>query len=132
MSDRQMGLDYYKRIIDGLVRIRADVDARRLRERAGFPERPENEAINQMLSQASESQINVLMDLIQRARDGGIHDTLAFLGDEMKLNGLRLVQNGVELPVDPFGSELYYDWVCRCEGDTWPRPDAKQPPGQDE
>lgn len=31
-------------------------------------------------------------------------------------------RDGRELPVEPFGSELYYYWTCRREGYPWPKP----------
>jgi hypothetical protein len=64
----------------------------------------------------------VLADLLQDARDGGIHDVLAYLNDQIALDGLRLTKHGRELPREPFGTELYYDWTRRKESDEWPDP----------
>jgi hypothetical protein len=44
--------------------------------------------------------------MLQDARDGGIHDVLAYLTDEINLGGLRLVKNGVELAVEPYGTDV--------------------------
>lgn len=42
------------------------------------------------------------------------------LTEEIKLRGLRLVRNGIEMAVEPYGTEMYYDWTCRRAGDAWP------------
>jgi hypothetical protein len=116
-------LDDYKALIDALVDFRPDVTARWVREKRPWPDLPENRAINEFVGQLSDSEREVLAILLQHARDGGIHDVLAYLNAEVCLKGLRLVRNGRELPVEPFGTELHYDWVCRREGDQWPKTD---------
>lgn len=60
-----------------------------------------------------------MAEIIQRARDGGIHDTLVSLNDEAAIRGLRFVRDGVELAVQPFDTEMYYDWMARVEGHAW-------------
>ena len=120
-GDSASQLDLYKRFIDALVELRPDVSAMWLSEKRPWPELPENKAINTFVSKLSNEQRAVLGHLLQHARDGGIHDTLAYLNDQINLDGLRLVINGTELPIEPFGTELYYDWTCRREGDPWPK-----------
>ena len=61
----------------------------------------------------------IVAEMLQEARDGGIHDTLVFLEDEMNLNALRIVIDGIELPLDPFW-DLYHDWQYRRSGESWP------------
>jgi hypothetical protein len=58
--------------------------------------------------------------MVQQARDGGIHDELVYLNDEVAIRKLRLVRDGVELAREPFGMEMYCDWWARSQGDTWP------------
>ena len=58
--------------------------------------------------------------MVQRSRDGGIHDTLVYLADEINLGGLRLSRNGMELAIEPYGTEMYFDWLARLAGDDWP------------
>lgn len=65
-------------------------------------------------------QRSALAELLQQERDAGIHAVLAYLTDQMNLRGLRLSRNGVVFPVEPFGTEMYYDWVARSAGDPWP------------
>ena len=113
-------LEDYKAMIDDLVNRRPSVLARWVTEKRDWPDLPENRDINGFLETLTDSQRAVLADLLQQARDSGIHDVLAYLTDEITLRGLRLARNGQELAVEPFGSEMYYDWVCRREGDTWP------------
>lgn len=117
-------LDDYKEFIEALVGIRPAVLARWVREKRAWPDLPENTAINIFVTELTDAHREILATLLQHARDGGIHDTLAYLNDEINLAGLRIVRNGRELPVEPFGTELYYDWTCRREGDPWPQPDS--------
>jgi hypothetical protein len=41
----------------------------------------------------------------------------------------QLSRNGTELAFEPFGTENYYDLMCRLQGDTWPdeRTDEENP-----
>jgi hypothetical protein len=112
-------LQLYKKFIDGLVKIREGVLGRWITER-GWPDLPENKKINVLLKLLTNEQKQIVADIAREARDGGIHDTLVYLEDEINLNGMRLMQHGMEFPVDPFDTEIYYDWVCRREGDAWP------------
>jgi hypothetical protein len=112
-------LKLYKSFIDGLLEIREEV-LRVWITRRGWPDLPENRKFNQLREELTPRQRRVVADMLQDARDGGIHDTLVYLHDRICIDGLRLVQNGVEHPVEPFDTSLYWDWVSRREGDTWP------------
>jgi hypothetical protein len=112
-------IQLYKDVIDGLVRIRRSVLGQWARG-DGWPNTPDNTKINQLLSELSPAQREVLAEIVQRARDGGIHDTLVYLNDEAAIRGLRLVRDGVEVAVQPFDTDMYYDWTARTEGDAWP------------
>lgn len=116
-------LDDYKAFIDDLVAIRPDVSARWVMEERPWPDLPENRAINDFVSKLTDAERAVLAAILQDARDGGIHDVLVYLTDEINLEDLRLVRDGRELPVEPFGTEMYYDWVCRLAGESWPEVD---------
>lgn len=56
--------------------------------------------------------------MVQRARIGGIHDTLAYIDEMMDCNGLILTQEDEVYPHDHFES-MHYDFICRSEGDEW-------------
>jgi hypothetical protein len=112
-------LELYKNFIDSLVRIRNCVLVRWVKEK-GWPKLPENDRINTFLSELTADQKEVLAEMIQEARDGGIHDVLVLLNDEINLTGLRLSKDGVDFAIEPYETEMYYDWVCRREGDEWP------------
>lgn len=114
-------LESYKALIDALVRLRPSVEARRVRDGIWHRDPPDDQVkFNRLLRELTPEQREVVAEIAQGARDGGIHDTLVYLNDEINLNNLRLTKSGVELPVEPFGTELYYDWVSRCAGDEWP------------
>ena len=112
-------LQLYKTLIDGLVAIRPEVLRSWILER-GWPDLPENRKFNELLSQLTHEQREVIADIAVQARDGGIHDALVHLHDRICIDGLRLVQGGVELPVEPFATQLYWDWTARSQGEDWP------------
>ena len=112
------GLEYYKEFIDGLVKRKNGVVSKWIREN-GYPNNEENREYNELLNSLSTDQREVLAKLVQEARIGGIHDTLAYMNEKQDCEGLVLSQNGEVLPYDEFES-MHYDFVCRCEGDEWP------------
>ncbi len=77
----------------------------------GWPNQPENKPINKLLNELTPEQKEVVAQMLQRARDGGIHDVLVYLHDEISLEALRLEKHGVELAVESYGTEMYYDRV---------------------
>lgn len=112
-------IQLYKDLIDGVVRIRPSSLCDWVRER-GWPDLPENEKINRFLGGLNREQRQILAEIVQQARDGGIHDVLVYLNDEVALRNLRLVRDGVELAAEPFETEMYWDWWARSQGDEWP------------
>jgi len=112
-------LDQYKMFIDDLVKLRPCVQSTWV-QKDGWPKLPQDEQINQFLDVLTSEQKMVLSQMLQQARDGGIHDTLVYLNERITLDDLRIVVQGSELPVEPFDTELHYDWICRTEGDEWP------------
>lgn len=113
-------LDAYKSFIDEMVELREDVSAQWVREKRSWPDMPENKPINDFVSALDDSGREVLARMLQDSRDGGIHDVLGYLNEGMAMENLRLIIDGNELPCEPLGSEMHYDWSCRKEGDDWP------------
>lgn len=112
-------VEAYKAFVDSLVSIKDSAVADWARA-GSFPKGPENESVNQLLASLTEAQRAVLGSVIQSAKESGIHDTLVYLNEKMVSGEIQIMQGGAELPVEPFGTELYFDWVARCEGDEWP------------
>jgi hypothetical protein len=112
-------LSDYKTFIDGLVKIRDGVIADWVRKNE-FPATAQNESIGALCSRLSPEEREAVAKLVEHARDGGIHDALVLLHDRMMIDGYRLTVAGRELPVEPFDTQLYYDWTCRVMGDSWP------------
>ncbi len=112
------GIDIYKNFIDGLVERKNGTYSRWILEK-GFPDNDENKSINELLASLSLEQKEILARIVQESREGGIHDTLAYMDEMMDCDGLALVQNGEKFVCDEFDS-MHYDFVCRCEGDEWP------------
>ena len=112
-------LQLYKNIVDELSQIHKGVYRSWTTEK-GWPQTPANQKINNFLNKLSIEDKETLADLLEEARDGGIHDTLVNLNDRMSIEGLLFVEDGVEMAHQPFDTELYYDWMCRRSGDEWP------------
>jgi len=112
-------LQNYKDFIDGLVEIRPGVLSRWVLT-TGWPKTEENLKDNEFIGSLSEEQKQLLAQIIQQSRDGGIHDVLVYLNDEINLNGMKLIKNDIEIAKEPFDSKMYFDWVCRREGAPWP------------
>lgn len=113
------GLEYYKKFIDGLVAQKSGVDSKKILGK-GYPKTEENQAYNELLDSLTLEQKEVLAKLVQKARLGGIHDTLAYMNEMMDCDGLVLSQNGETFPCDEFES-MHYDFICRCDGNEWPK-----------
>ncbi len=112
-------LDEYKSMIDELVERSGSTKAEWV-QKGQFPETVENETINKVLSGLSSEQKSVIAALINDAKSSGVHDTLAYLSELQNLNDLRISINQIELPVEPFGTELNFDYIARQSGDEWP------------
>ena len=112
----------YKRFIDDLVDLRPCVSSQWVLEGRRWPEindDPENMAINSFVDSLDEEQKKTLAKMLNDAFDSGIHDVLSYLDNE-STEGLRICKKGKELPLEPFDTEMHYDFVCRSEGDEWP------------
>ncbi len=115
----------YQEFIDGLTHIRRSVEADWIRRKT-WPKVRENQQVNKLISDLTPEQRSVMAEMIQSARDSGIHDFLASLNDEIRLRGLQLSRRNVILAIEPYGTELYWDWWSRCNGDPWPDHQLKE------
>lgn len=115
-------LKEYQAFIDGLLGWpQSSIGARQAK--AGIwnvNEIPEQEKFNKLLKELPPEQRETLAEMLQNEHASGLFAVLAYLTDEINLRGLRLVRNGIELAVEPYGTEMYYDWTCRRAGDAWP------------
>lgn len=112
------GVELYKAFIDGLVDQKDGVLGTWILG-DGYPKTDDNKAINELLSSVTDEQKAIIAKMVTDARIGGIHDTLAYINEQMDCEGLQLVQDGEVLPYDTFEG-LNFDFTCRCEGDDWP------------
>lgn len=119
MNHSKNGVERYQEFVDGLVKRREGVLPYWIREK-GWPSLPENEPVNALLSKLTPDEKEIVARIAREARDDGIHDTLVFIQEQMDSNNLRLVMGGVELPVSPFDTEIFWDWVSRADGAPWP------------
>lgn len=108
----------YQIFIDGLVRQKECMAARWVLGK-GYPPTEGNREINRFLNSLSPEQKELFAGMLQTAREGGMHDTLAYMNEMIDLDGLILSQNGERYPHDRYES-MHYDFACRCAGDPWP------------
>jgi hypothetical protein len=116
-------LEEYKQLIDDLLGWpRVSVTARRVREWGTSGEKPYQitKELNHLMAQLTNEQRQTIAEMLQATHDEGMFAVLAYLSDEINLRGLRLTRNGVELAVEPYSTELYWDWTARRDGAAWP------------
>ena len=113
-------LEEYKSFIDELVE-RKESAVSRWVTGEGFPDTPENDEKNKLLSSLSQEQKIVLANIIQEAKESGIHDTLFYINELIIAEQLILYKNDIKLPVEPFDTELNFDFVARSAGEKWPK-----------
>jgi hypothetical protein len=111
----------YQSLVDALAERKECVIARRVSEGDPWPEQASHSKFNAFIATLTQEQRNLLAELLQSARSGGIHDALVVLSEKANLQNLKFVQGGEELPHEPYGTEIYYDWVARSAGDEWPK-----------
>jgi hypothetical protein len=117
-------LEYYKGFIDDLATSWPihSVLARWVREwGTAEPKTYETQnEFNDLMAHFTPEQREMIADLVQQAYEDGIFKVLAYLRDEINLEGLRISHNSMEFPVEPFGMTPYEDWISRKAGDLWP------------
>lgn len=110
----------YHELIDALVSRRECIFASRFASEAAWPSSSAFAEFNALIAQLDPVQRGLVSKLLKLAREGGIHDSLVVLSERMETHGLRFAEAGVELPFEPHGTEIYFDWVSRCAGEEWP------------
>ena len=111
----------YEKIIDALVERRESITANQVRHGEQWRPTAEKSKFNHLIQSASPEQLAQFSELLQSERDSGFHDALVVLSELMNLENLRFSVNGEELPHEPYGTELYFDWVARVSGEPWPQ-----------
>jgi len=119
----ESALKLYKKFIDDLVEIQqqSDITANRIREKNLWSTSADSELVkqNKIIKSLNDDDREIVAEMLQEARDSGIHDVLVYFQEEMDLNDLRITINGVELPVSHFW-DLFHDWQYRRSGESWP------------
>ncbi len=107
-------IDSYKEFIDTAVSIKEAAPATWIIKGA-YPDVPANEYRNKVIASFTTEQRQEIAKMIQEAKDSGVHDLLALISDTAEVR-----YKGVDLPKEPFDTELYFDFAARSEGDSWP------------
>lgn len=113
-------LSAYHDLVDAFVSRRECVLANRVASGTAWPSSSALAEFNSLIDQLGSEQRSLVSKLLTMAREGGIHDALVVLSERMNTRGLQLSEAGVELPFEPHGTEIYFDWVARCAGEEWP------------
>ena len=111
-------LQLYNLLLDGLIACRKSVLRSWILER-GWPDLPNNRKFNDLLAQLTPEQRVTVAEIVEQAREGGMHETLAYFHGRICVGGLQLAPRGAELPVESFDPELDFDGFCRCQSDAW-------------
>lgn len=80
------GLERYKAFIDGLAARKKAVETEWIKG-TGYPQIDDNKEVNRLLGSLSPEQKEILAGMVQNARIGGIHDTLAYINELMDCDG---------------------------------------------
>lgn len=112
-------VELWKSFVDEFAQLHDGVFEKWVLQEGSYPNRQENSEINEFLKSLTVQQREILVKMLINARRGGIHDALVRLNDRMDCENGQYYENGIEMEFQPFGSTLYYDYVCRREGDNW-------------
>ena len=112
-------LELWKSFVDSFANLHDGVHRKWIVENGSYPKVDGNEKINEFLSSLSIESREILAAMMVSARRSGVHDALVVLNDRMEIENAKYFENGIEMEFQPFGTSLYYDYVCRREGDDW-------------
>jgi hypothetical protein len=110
-------LEFYHEFIDYFVNLRDSINIRRIENNSLHQFDSDT---NQFISSLNTTQKKQLISLLQSERDNALHSVLVFFNEELN-NEMKILQKSNELPLEPYGTELFYDFVCRLNGDEWPK-----------
>ncbi|GEA10880.1 DUF6547 family protein [Alteromonas sp. KUL49] len=112
-------LEEYKSFIDDAVATSRSMQSNWCLQ-GKYPDTAENSEINELLSTLNKKQLLVLSAMLERAKESGVHDLLALIHEKQILGNLEIYTSKSKLPVEPFGTEMHYDFISRKFGDDWP------------
>jgi hypothetical protein len=124
----------YQKFIDQFVELAStEVIADRIRknghsERTNDSDLPldaQEEARKSFLLSLSDSNREIVAQLIEEAQSSAIHDVLASIEGMHTCGGLDLIVDGYPLPKDPFWGSMHMDFVCRQAGEPWPEEESE-------
>ncbi|WP_143748378.1 DUF6547 family protein [Mesorhizobium carmichaelinearum] len=124
----------YQKLIDEFVelasseaiagRIRKDGHSERTND-ADLPLDLQEKARKAFLLSLSESNREIVAQLIEEARNRAVHDILSSIEWMHTCGGLDLIVEGHPLPKDPFWGSMHMDYVCRRAGESWPEEESE-------
>ena len=81
---------------------------------------PEGEAGKLLLAKLNPEERTLVNRLFRHLTSTGVGQTLEYLEQFIDAGKLKLVWQGHELPLEPYGDDLATHWWNRCEGAPWP------------
>ncbi|MFD1987119.1 DUF6547 family protein [Mesorhizobium newzealandense] len=73
----------------------------------------------------TDSNREIVAQLIEEARSSAVHDLLSKIEEMHTRGGLDLIVDGYRLPKDPFWGSMHMDYICRRAGDPWPEEESE-------
>lgn len=126
-ENEMLSLELYKSFIDGIVKIHKNVKSKWILANGSYPKTEDNTKINALIAKLNDEERETLAKMLQDAKDGGIHDVLAYMNEQAQCDGLEIQKNGVKLKIDKFES-MHFDFICRINGDEWPEYNIRYKP----
>ena len=113
-------LNLWKNFVDSFANLHDGLYKSSILEKGSYAQVLENQKINEFISQLTMSQREILVGMLENARIGGVHDALVVLNDRMAINDGEYKEGGCVMEFQPFATELYYDYMGRKLGYSWP------------
>ncbi len=110
-------IEEHKDIINKLVRRTDSISANLVRKEGIFTKSKNEQNLNALVQRLNEDDRELLAQMLQKERIGGIHDVLVVINEECDINGLKLVKDGGEIPHEPFGYTMFQEYITLLDGD---------------
>ena len=120
MKDCDPQTSAYRALIDQLANETTRSVSSVIVKTALFRETSDDAPFNKLLTSLSQSQREILSQMLLAERKDAIHDTLAVLTWWIECKALSLTFEGKPMPVDLSGTGLHGDFIGRCADWDWP------------
>jgi hypothetical protein len=117
----------HKSLIDEMVRRTPSIGARLVREEGRFQRGQDKALLTSLVTKLSPPDRELLARMLQEERVSAIFDALVILNEMCVLGGVKLMKDGKEIPVEPFGYTMFEEYLAVLQDGNWssmePAPD---------